>query len=188
MKLIFVLCFLLLSTSLIAGDVSLSWDPSISENIAGYKLYIGSASRTYSKIVDVGNVLLFRLTNLPIGTSYFAATAYDAVGNESDYSNEVSKTFTEFPFEIKTLAVSMRWFGVVLLCTTSQNASAILRYTDLQTGEVQTVVATLESNRKLEHRAILYLNMGTVKFYRYEWEVKDDTGKTEVLGGTFQVR
>lgn len=175
-------------TSALAGEVTLAWDPSVSENVTGYKLHIGSASRMYSKTVDTGNVLIFKLTNLADGTHYFAATAYDSVGNESDYSNEVSATLAPNAFEIKTLAVSMRWFGVILLCTTSQNASAVLRYTDLDTGEQQTVVATLESNMKLEHRAILNLNMGTVKYYRYEWTVTNADGTTAVLGGTFQVR
>jgi hypothetical protein len=37
-------------------------------------------------------VTAYTVTGLPTGTHYFAVTAFDTSGNESDYSNEVSKT------------------------------------------------------------------------------------------------
>jgi hypothetical protein len=65
------------------------------KDLAGYKAYYGTASRTYSQVVDVGNVTTRQINNLTDGlTYYFAVTAYDTLKNESVYSNEVSKTFT----------------------------------------------------------------------------------------------
>ncbi len=79
-----------------ANDVSLAWDPSISENIVGYKLYIGSASRTYGAPIMIGNQTSYTATNLSSGTFYFAVTALNVDGIESDFSNEVSATIGGF--------------------------------------------------------------------------------------------
>ena len=75
-----------------AADVPLAWDASVSENIVGYKVYVGTASKTYGSPIAVGNQTAFTVTGLTPGTYYFAVTAFDADGNESDFSNEVSKT------------------------------------------------------------------------------------------------
>jgi hypothetical protein len=75
-----------------AADVSLAWDPSISPNISGYKVYVGTSSRTYNAPVVIGNQTAYTVTGLTSGTYYFAVTAFDVDGNESDYSNEVSTT------------------------------------------------------------------------------------------------
>ena len=53
--------------------------------------------RTYTNIVDVGNVISATITNLITGVPYyFAATAYDIYGLESDFSEEIS-TVIPFP-------------------------------------------------------------------------------------------
>jgi hypothetical protein len=88
-KLLFIL---LLIPSLVYGaQVSFEWDANpVTEEIAGYKIYYGIASRNYTKNIDVGNVTTGIVKDLPVSTNYFfAATAYDKYGNESDYSNEV---------------------------------------------------------------------------------------------------
>ena len=75
-----------------AADVSLAWDPSISPNISGYKVYVGTSSRYYNAPITIGNQTTYTVTGLTNGTYYFAVTAFDIDGNESDYSNEVSTT------------------------------------------------------------------------------------------------
>ncbi len=73
-----------------AASVVLSWDPSPSPNVVGYKVYLGTSSRQYEYSIDVGNTLSTTLGDLPEGvTIYAAATAYDASGNESPYSEEL---------------------------------------------------------------------------------------------------
>ena len=72
--------------------VVISWDASPSPDVAGYNLYSGTASRTYTLTNDVGTNLTWVLLVTPGATEYFCATAYDGAGLESDYSNEVSYT------------------------------------------------------------------------------------------------
>ncbi len=76
-----------------AAQGTLTWDANQETNLAGYKVYYGAESRVYDHSIDVGNQTTYALTNLTDGqTYYFAATAYDSAGNESDYSVELSWT------------------------------------------------------------------------------------------------
>jgi len=75
----------------VAGQVVLAWDANTEPAVSGYKLYYGTATRTYGAPVGVGNVLTYTATGLADGqTFFFAVTAYDTFGNESGYSNEVT--------------------------------------------------------------------------------------------------
>ena len=74
-----------------AKDLILAWDSSISTNVIGYKLYYGTARRRYDQVVDVGGASQVTLPGFAQGTKYyFAVTAYDSLGLESDPSDEVS--------------------------------------------------------------------------------------------------
>lgn len=84
-----------------SNTATLSWqapttnvDGTELTDLAGFKIYYGKASGTYSEVTDINNPLTteYMIEGLAEGTYYFAATAYDVMGNESDYSNEVSKT------------------------------------------------------------------------------------------------
>lgn len=79
---------------------SLSWLPPTTNvdgteltDLAGFKIYYGKASGAYSEVTDINNpdTTEYTIEGLAEGTYYFAATAYDIMGNESRYSNEVSK-------------------------------------------------------------------------------------------------
>jgi hypothetical protein len=73
------------------SSVTLTWSPSGDPNTAGYKVYFGGASGNYTNSITVGNVTGFVVAGLADGaTYYFAATAYDDTGDESDFSNETS--------------------------------------------------------------------------------------------------
>jgi len=88
------------SNSTPAGSaVALSWDvPTSTQDgqpmaeVAGYNLYYGTSPQTYSKVLDVGNVRECTLKDLPAGTYYISVTAYDSAGNETEFSEEVTKT------------------------------------------------------------------------------------------------
>jgi hypothetical protein len=73
--------------------ISLAWDPSPAANIAGYRLYQGGASQTYTNVTDLGNVCSAPIWALaPGATYYFAVTVYNETGLESQFSAEVSYT------------------------------------------------------------------------------------------------
>jgi Fibronectin type III domain len=69
--------------------VQLTWSPNKERNIAGYRLYYGTRSHSYSVHVNVGMSTIATLTNLT-GRHFFAVTAYNTLGLESPFSNEVS--------------------------------------------------------------------------------------------------
>lgn len=72
----------------------LTWEASPEADVKGYNVYIGTASRQYTQTIDAGNVTQYTITDLAENTPYyFAVTAYDTAGNESDFSNEVSIVF-----------------------------------------------------------------------------------------------
>lgn len=71
-----------------AAGVTLAWDPPISNNATGYKLYRGNVSGQYTVVTDVGSRTTSQVDDLVAGTTYyFAVTAYNSYG-ESGYSNE----------------------------------------------------------------------------------------------------
>lgn len=89
---LFCLFFFLNTVSAFAENMDLSWDSNTESDLAGYKVYYGSSSGNYGIPIDIGNRTTYTLTGLDLGTYYFSVTAYDTSGNESGFSNEVSKT------------------------------------------------------------------------------------------------
>ncbi len=73
--------------------LTLAWDPSTDPTVAGYRLYQGTASLAYTKVVDIGNSTTALVSDLVGGATYFfAVTAYDGAGVESPFSGEISYT------------------------------------------------------------------------------------------------
>lgn len=76
-----------------AQSVALTWVPSVSPNIAGYKVYYGGASGTYTNEISTGNVTNLTISGLVVGdTYYFAAAAVNSSGLQSALSTETSYT------------------------------------------------------------------------------------------------
>ncbi len=73
-----------------AQQVTLAWDASASTNVAGYRLYYGTNTRSYQFVTNTGLALTQSVALPRRGRWFFAATAYDTSGLESDFSNEVS--------------------------------------------------------------------------------------------------
>lgn len=88
----YFLFFLLIPALCFAeGSVTLAWDPNPESDLAGYILYYGSTSRNYTNAVNVVNATTNTVSGLVDGVSYFfAVTAYNTNGLESDFSDEVS--------------------------------------------------------------------------------------------------
>lgn len=82
----------------VSKTVSLAWNASVGANgqpdplVSGYRIYYGNRSGQYSKVVTLGKVTTTALSGLGAGNYYFALTAFDAQGNESVYSDEISTT------------------------------------------------------------------------------------------------
>ena len=75
------------------SSLTLAWNPGSGSAIAGYRLYEGAACRTYTNVINVGNVTTKTVTGLVGGATYFfAVTAYNTNGQESDFSGELSYT------------------------------------------------------------------------------------------------
>ena len=81
------------------GNVTLSWQAPTSNadgttlvDLKGYKVHYGPSSKTYSDTIQVTNpgITTYVVDNLKAGQYYFAVTAYNAAGQESSLSSEVS--------------------------------------------------------------------------------------------------
>jgi hypothetical protein len=74
-----------------AGSVTLTWIRCTNSIVAGYNVYYGGASGTYTNEIRVGNATNATISGLVQGTTYyFAATSYTSLGMESPFSSEVS--------------------------------------------------------------------------------------------------
>ena len=70
--------------------MTLAWDASPCGCVAGYRLYYGTNTRSYRFVTNTGLMLTQSVVLPHRGRWFFAATAYDTNGLESDFSNEVS--------------------------------------------------------------------------------------------------
>ena len=74
-----------------AGQVTVAWDPNPEPDVAGYKIYYGTNSGSYTASVDAGSATSAVISGLQEGVTYFfSAVAYDASNNESGFSNEIT--------------------------------------------------------------------------------------------------
>ena len=78
-----------------SSSVTLTWNANTESDLAGYKVYRATASGAYGAPIAtvLRTVTTYQATGLQFGTTYFfVVTAFDIAGNESAYSNEVSKS------------------------------------------------------------------------------------------------
>jgi hypothetical protein len=71
-------------------------------------VYQGTTAGSYGPSIDIGNGTTYTASNLQTGlTYYFAITAYDASGNESSPSNEVSKYIVDSSLDITPPSIAL---------------------------------------------------------------------------------
>jgi fibronectin type 3 domain-containing protein len=78
-----------------SSSVTLTWNANTESDLSGYRVYRATSSGAYGAPIATiqGNTTTYIATGLQFGTTYFfVVTAYDIAGNESAYSNEVSKS------------------------------------------------------------------------------------------------
>jgi len=68
--------------------LTLVWNPNPESDIAGYKVYYGRVSGDYTQLATVTNPTA-RIGVRSSKTTYFAVTAYNTAGVESELSQEV---------------------------------------------------------------------------------------------------
>lgn len=77
------------------SSATLTWTANTESDVAGYNIYRSTTSGIYGSPIATlqGTVTSYVATGLQPGTTYFfVLTAYDNAGNESVFSNEVSKS------------------------------------------------------------------------------------------------
>lgn len=109
-----ILVFILTAPAFAATvELNFAWDRNTETDLAGYRLYQSATSGQYTKGTTSANFIKaipavnpVSGTNHPSSTLqsmtgtdgqrvFFVLTAYDATGNESGFSNEVSFTFPD---------------------------------------------------------------------------------------------
>jgi len=76
-----------------ANDLLLSWAPNSEPDLDGYIVSYGTTPGSHPNVIDVGNVISYRVTGLTTGvTYYFVVQAYDTAQNVSLPSAERSGT------------------------------------------------------------------------------------------------
>ncbi|MCB2184422.1 MAG: DNRLRE domain-containing protein [Desulfobulbaceae bacterium] len=162
-------------TITIGSDAAFSWIPNSESNIEGYKIYYGTtAGGIYSNSVDINSNIADpsdgrihgTVSELTKGTTYsFACTAYNDLGSESSFSNEVvytagsdTKTFgdstnSDYPNTLTDTFINLNQDNQssnpqLRTYTWPENtiANAILMKADLSSlpANIQIVKATLE--------------------------------------------
>ncbi len=77
----------------VAASLQVSWNANTDADLAGYLVYCGTQSGTYSACYDVGKVTGYQITGVKGGTTYYIAlAAYDTSQNDSALSAEKSVT------------------------------------------------------------------------------------------------
>lgn len=98
-----VLAWLMIASQVSAGSATIAWDANTEPDLAGYRVYYGTASRgaitdpknggyPAANRIDVYGTTTKTIDNLSEGqTYYFSVTAFDTSNNESPYSIEKTK-------------------------------------------------------------------------------------------------
>lgn len=83
------LCFIVIG-GLVPATVFIQWKKNTENDLAGYNIYWGTQSRKYSNAKNSGMDTSSTINNLLTGQYFFSVTAYDTIGNESNFSDEVT--------------------------------------------------------------------------------------------------
>jgi len=149
--------------------VTLAWDSSPDSSVTGYRLYAGLATGSYSEVLDVGNATDATVSNLISGVAYFfAATAYNTNGEESDFSNEVSYTVPSPTDNPPALALTAPEDGAVYTGPVILNLTADLTPNDHSIAQVQFF------------SDLILLGVSTTAPYSFSWN--------DVGAGTYTLR
>lgn len=184
---LFIMTFLSAST-IYAEELTLSWNaPTADANgdpltdLKGYTVYHRTEPGNYSQSIDVGNVTTYTVTGLTAGlTYYFAVTASDVSGNESEYSNEVSKTIQSIdsipPVISGVYAGNITISSATINWTTNESADTQVEYgTAPSYGNI-----TIRSSSLVTSHAQSISNLSPSTLYHYRVLSRDSSGNLTV--------
>jgi hypothetical protein len=168
---------LILPGVLMAGDVVLQWDANTETDLAGYKVYYGTASGSYGTPVVVGLQTTYTVSGLAPGTYYFAVTAFNTSGAESGFSNQVSAvvsgTIDTTPPVISAASSGSVTYNSAVINWTTNEAS------DTQVAFGQTAAygstTTLNSSLVTSHSVTL-TGLAASTTYHYQVRSRDAAG------------
>ena len=138
-----------------ALDVPLKWNANSEPNLAGYKVYYktgfsggppynGTGATEGDSPINVGNVTSYTLHGLSDSDTYFfAVTAYDNQGRESEYSNEVTTLSTLRVTNITSSTPNGSY-------TTGKNVDITVNFSEEATLAGGNLVVALNTARTIE--------------------------------------
>ncbi|HYG98864.1 MAG TPA: hypothetical protein VD837_07005 [Terriglobales bacterium] len=105
--------FLIVSLAIMsshAATVRLTWNRSTDPSVTGYYVYaftnqVFVATNPAALRVNVGTNIITAIDGLKPVIHHFTATAYNALGVESDFSNVVSTEIPHAPAQMRTLTL-----------------------------------------------------------------------------------
>ena len=125
-----------------AAAIQIAWDPSPEQDVVGYRVYVGTASRTYTESFDVGQQTSFTYEGLSNTRYYFAVAAYRQGRVEGGLSEAVSAYTVDDPRTVPPEAPA-------LFCPAvwSQDCYGVQQL--VRTGEEMTSLTVLPDGRLL---------------------------------------
>lgn len=135
--------------------VIIYWNGITEPDLKGYKVYYGMSSRNYDVVIDVANVTNYTTPNLSEGVMYFfAVTAYDTAGNESEFSNEMSTDVPVIDITPPTIyAVEIRdSITVILIFSEPVERTSAEELSNYHIdNNIQILQASLDENERMVH-------------------------------------
>lgn len=173
-------------TATIAWDAPTNnTDGTVLDDLAGYKLFRGSASSNYTTVIDVGNVTNYTVSlpdpltkwdstnyaitynqsswkaTLPLASYYsnavwyFAATAYNTSTNESDYSEELRLQVASSSNLTYRAAWGLTWASATNAIPVTVSAAGV----------------TIGGNKSAFPRTTLYVNYGILGGADFSYQI-----------------
>ena len=161
------------ATPAAAAQAGIAWSaPTDSTGVTGYKVHMGNSSGSYSEHVDVGNTTSYSAGSLSDGsTYYFAVTAYNAAGQQSAYSNEISRSFAALPTTYTITATAGAGGTITALnntkvSTATSDTSTITSVT-VASGASQSFSIAAASGYKITDVKVDGVSKGAVSSYSF---------------------
>jgi hypothetical protein len=134
MKQVLTILILAWAALVSAQHLTLAWDASPSPGVVGYRIHFGTNAGNYSFVTNVGLVRTQTVVLPHTGRWFFAATAVDANGMESPFSNQVQ-------WEAKPIAPVVQSETWVRLSPVIERSTNLVSWQNFE-GEATWIAAT----------------------------------------------